>query len=70
MNQEPKKSVDSGRGTDANRDPITKTPGAHPVGTGVGAAGSDSPSAASFFSISIGPPHWIGITNFRLRIAD
>lgn len=27
-----------GRGKDANRDPITKTAGAHPVGTGIGAA--------------------------------
>lgn len=36
----------SGRGTDANRDPITKTPGAHPVGTGVGAAGGAAAGAA------------------------
>ena len=46
MNQDPKKPVDSGRGTDANRDPITKTPGAHPVGTGVGAAGGATAGAA------------------------
>ena len=42
MNEEKK----SGRGTDANRDPITKTPGAHPVGTGVGAAGGGAAGAA------------------------
>lgn len=32
--------LDAGKkqGNDANRDPITKAPGAHPVGTGVGAA--------------------------------
>src|SRR6187397_403270 len=36
----------SGRGTDANRDPITGTPGAHPVGTGVGAAGGAAAGAA------------------------
>lgn len=31
---------------DANRDPITGTPGAHPVGTGVGAAGGGLAGAA------------------------
>src|SRR5712672_3475723 len=31
---------------DANRDPITGTPGAHPVGTGVGAAGAGAAGAA------------------------
>lgn len=36
MNEE-KKPLDS---NDANRDPITGEPGAHPVGTGVGAAGA------------------------------
>ncbi len=35
-----------GRGTDANRDPISGTPGAHPVGTGVGAAGGAAAGAA------------------------
>ena len=30
---------------DANRDPITGTPGAHPVGTGVGAAGAGATGA-------------------------
>jgi hypothetical protein len=35
-----------GKGTDANRDPITGTPGAHPVGTGVGAAGGAAAGAA------------------------
>ena len=41
--QETKKD---GKGTDANRDPITGTPGAHPVGTGVGAAGGAAAGAA------------------------
>lgn len=31
---------------DANRDPITKAPGAHPVGVGVGAAGAGAAGAA------------------------
>jgi hypothetical protein len=35
-----------GKGTDANRDPITGAPGAHPVGTGVGAAGGAAAGAA------------------------
>ncbi|MDX1952405.1 MAG: hypothetical protein SFY81_09480 [Verrucomicrobiota bacterium] len=34
------------RTTDANRDPITGTPGAHPVGTGVGATGGGTAGAA------------------------
>jgi hypothetical protein len=34
------------RATDANRDPITGTPGAHPVGTGVGATGGGAAGAA------------------------
>lgn len=33
-------------GGPANRDPITKTPGAHPVGTGLGAAGGGAAGAA------------------------
>jgi hypothetical protein len=35
-----------GKGTDANRDPITGAPGAHPVGTGVGATGGAAVGAA------------------------
>jgi hypothetical protein len=31
---------------DANRDPITGAPGAHPVGTGIGAAGAGAAGAA------------------------
>ena len=31
---------------DANRDPITGTPGSHPVGTGIGAAGAGAAGAA------------------------
>lgn len=38
--------VSSGKGTDANRDPITGAPGAHPVGTGIGAAGAGAAGAA------------------------
>jgi len=38
--------MDTGRGTDANRDPITGAPGAHPVGAGVGAAGGAAAGAA------------------------
>jgi len=46
MNEENTKTDKSGRGTDANRDPITKTPGAHPVGTGIGAVGGATAGAA------------------------
>jgi len=34
------------RGTDANRDPITGTPGSHPVGTGIGAAAGGAAGVA------------------------
>lgn len=34
------------KGHDANRDPISGTPGAHPVGTGAGAAGAGITGAA------------------------
>jgi hypothetical protein len=40
------KNRESERGKDANRDPITGTPGAHPVGTGVGATGGGAAGAA------------------------
>ena len=33
-------------GKDANRDPITKEPGAHPIGTGAGAASAGATGAA------------------------
>src|SRR5262245_24209334 len=33
--------------TDANRDPITGTPGAHPVGVGIGAAGGGAAAGAA-----------------------
>ncbi len=42
------------RGTDANRDPITGAPGAHPVGTGVGAAGAGAAGAA--IGMALGGP--------------
>ena len=35
-----------GRGTDSNPDPMTKAPGSHPVGTGVGASGGGLAGAA------------------------
>ena len=37
---------DKGRGTDANRDPITGAPGSHPLGTGAGAASAGATGAA------------------------
>lgn len=39
---------------DANRDPITGTPGAHPVGTGVGATGAGATGAA--IGMAVGGP--------------
>lgn len=35
------------RGRDANRDPITKAPGSHPIGTGIGAAAGGITGAAA-----------------------
>ena len=46
MNRENRTAETTKKATDANRDPITGTPGAHPVGTGVGAAGGGSAGAA------------------------
>lgn len=40
------KKLVKGRGTDSNPDPITKAPGSHPVGTGVGASGGGLAGAA------------------------
>ena len=40
------RSLDPDRGHDANRDPISGAPGAHPVGVGVGAAGAGAAGAA------------------------
>lgn len=39
--------TDSRRGKSANLDPITKTPGSHPLGTGVGAAAGGVAGAAA-----------------------
>lgn len=39
--------TDHTRGTDANRDPLSGTPGSHPVGTGLGAAGGGVAGAAA-----------------------
>lgn len=36
---------DAAKSTDANRDPISGTPGSHPVGTGIGAAGAGATGA-------------------------
>ena len=38
--------TDKAESRDANRDPITNAPGAHPVGTGIGAAGAGAAGAA------------------------
>jgi len=46
MNKVTNKPAVRGKGTDANRDPISGEPGAHPVGTGVGAAGGAAAGAA------------------------
>ena len=46
MTKETTKTPGKGKGTDANRDPITGAPGAHPVGTGLGAAGGAAAGAA------------------------
>ena len=40
------RTVDKVKTTDANRDPLTGAPGAHPVGTGVGATGGGAAGAA------------------------
>lgn len=40
---------------DANRDPITGTPGAHPVGTGVGAAVGGMAAGAAAGTVAAGP---------------
>jgi hypothetical protein len=58
MNNENKPQKTTTRGTDANRDPITGAPGAHPVGAGVGAAGGAAAGAAIG---SIGGPVGAGV---------
>src|SRR5688500_4518240 len=40
---------------DANRDPITGAPGAHPVGTGVGAAAGGMAAGAAAGTVAAGP---------------
>ncbi|HUS23991.1 MAG TPA: hypothetical protein VM369_03510 [Candidatus Binatia bacterium] len=44
---QPTQTPGSGKKGSENRDPITKTPGAHPVGTGVGAAAGGIAGAAA-----------------------
>jgi len=46
MNKDKRRPEVSGIGTDANRDPLTGTPGAHPGGTALGAAGGAAAGAA------------------------
>ena len=46
MRNDTDKYRETKRGTDANRDPISGAPGAHPVGTGVGATGGGLAGAA------------------------
>ncbi|MHC1764651.1 MAG: hypothetical protein AB9869_10140 [Verrucomicrobiia bacterium] len=43
---------ETGRGTDANRDPITGAPGSHPVGTGLGAAAGGAAAGAAVGSVA------------------
>lgn len=50
-----KKDRDAKIEGDANRDPITKAPGAHPVGVGVGGAGGAAAGAAIGGAVG-GPP--------------
>ena len=40
---------------DANRDPITGTPGSHPVGTGIGAAAGGVAAGAAAGTLAAGP---------------
>ncbi len=40
---------------DANRDPITGTPGSHPVGTGIGAAAGGIAAGAAAGTLAAGP---------------
>lgn len=53
------KKTTTRRGTDSNPDPITGEPGAHPVGTGVGAAGAGAAGAA--IGGAVGGPIGAGI---------
>ena len=40
---------------DANRDPLTGTPGSHPVGTGIGAAAGGVAAGAAAGTLAAGP---------------
>ena len=46
MQTQTQSPLDSTKSTDANRDPITGEPGAHPVGVGLGTAGGAAAGAA------------------------
>ena len=52
MNRD-KKGLDST--PDANRDPLTGTPGSHPVGTGIGAAAGGVAAGAAAGTLAAGP---------------
>src|SRR5436190_24133165 len=58
MNQkkriEENRAIEPVKKADANRDPLTGTPGAHPVGTGAGAAGGGAAGAA--IGMAVGGP--------------
>ncbi|HVG05205.1 MAG TPA: hypothetical protein VM937_09730 [Burkholderiaceae bacterium] len=53
MNSETRKGLDPT--PDANRDPLTGTPGSHPVGTAVGAAGGGVAAGALAGTMAAGP---------------
>jgi hypothetical protein len=48
-------NLESDRKADANRDPLSGTPGAHPVGTGVGAAAGGIAAGALAGTMAAGP---------------
>ena len=53
MNRDTRKGLDST--PDANRDPLTGTPGSHPVGTGIGAAAGGVAAGAAAGTLAAGP---------------
>jgi hypothetical protein len=48
----PNNPLDPDRGHDANRDPLSGAPGAHPIGTGVGALAGGAASGAAIGSVA------------------
>jgi uncharacterized protein (TIGR02271 family) len=60
------RNIDSNESNQANRDPITREPGSHPVGTGVGAAaggvaGAAAGGAAGAAAGGVGGPVGVGV---------